>query len=281
MTNDLPQPQDENLPEILSPEEQAALEKITGGEWGKYDRVAMAALSGIPWIGSLIGAAGTWSAEADATATSKVIYLWVKEHERKLRELAAALKDVFARFETFGKRIETRIQSEEYLSIVRKTFSTWDQVETIEKKDMLRKLIANAGGTEIVQDDWIRIFIEWIDQYNELHFRVIAEVYKQKRITRWQIWKNIKGEIPTDSSAEADMFKILMDDLTLGRVIRQERQINSAGQFLKERNTGPRGSTSSVMKSPFDNEEHYVLTELGNEFVRYVLTELTPQIESA
>lgn len=33
------------------------------------------------------------------------------------------------------------------------------------------------------------------------------------------------------------------------------------------------------MKSAFDNEERYVLTGLGTQFVHYAMNELTPRIE--
>ena len=80
-----------------------------------------------------------------------------------------------------------------------------------------------------------------------------------------------------DSSAEADLFKLLIDDLTLGRVIRQAREVNNAGQFEK-RPRAPRHPARGIMKSPFDDEEPYVLTELGEGFVSYVLTDLAPQL---
>jgi len=263
--------------DIVSKEEQAVLEKIIGGNWKKYTRVTMAALGILPWVGSLLGAAATLSSENDQEDTTKLLFLWIKEHEIKLKELGVTLNSIFGRFESFGERINQRIESEEYLGLVRKTFKKWDEAETLEKRDMLRKLITNAGGITVVQDDWVRMFLDWIEQYHELHFSIIAQIHKNPGITRYTMWMNIKGSIPKDNSSEADMFKLLIDDLTRGRVIRQRRKVNSAGQFLKK--TPQRGgSTSSVMESPFDNTDPYVLTELGTGFVQYVMNELTPQI---
>lgn len=263
---------------IISKEEQAALEAVSAAEWKKYTRVAMAALSSIPWVGSLIGAAATLSSENEQGNVNKITFIWIKEHEKKLKELSNTLNIIFERFEIFGDRINNRIESEEYMSLVRGTFKRWDNSETIEKKEMLRKLITNAGGISIAQDDWVRMFLDWIEQYHELHFRVIGEIHKKSGITRREIWMNIKGEIPTDSSAEADLFKLLIDDLTRGRVIRQKRDINIQGQFLKK-TPQPKGISTNVMESPFDTQDPYVLTELGSGFVQYVMNELTPQIE--
>ncbi len=263
--------------DVVSKEEQAIFERIVGGSWKKYTRVTMAALGILPWVGSLLGAAATLSSENDQEDTTKLLYLWIKEHEIKLKELRVTLNSVFSRFESFGERINQRIESEEYLGLVRMTFKKWDETETLEKRDMLRKLITNAGGITVVQDDWVRMFLDWIEQYHELHFSIIAQIHRFPNITRRMMWMNIKGSIPKDNSAEADMFKLLIDDLTRGRVIRQKREVNGLGQFYKKQRRESR--PSDFMESPFDVADQYVLTELGTGFVQYVMNELTSQIE--
>ncbi len=96
---------------------------------------------------------------------------------------------------------------------------------------MLRKLITNAGGLEMAQDDLVRMFLDWIDMYHEFHFSVIGEVYKRPRITRREIWTNLRGEVPRDDSEEADLFRLLIRDLSTGGVIRQERAKRPPGAF--------------------------------------------------
>lgn len=264
---------------ILSETERALLDKITGGNWKKYTRVTMAALGILPWIGSILGAVATLSSENEQGETNRLLYLWIKEHELKLKELSLLLQSVFARFDAFGDRIKARVESDEYISLVRKSIKMWDHAETMEKKEMLRKIITNAGGISIVQDDWVRMFLEWIEEYHELHFKVIGEIHRNPGISRRQMWLNIKGIIPRDDSAEADLFKLLIDDLTRGRVIRQRREVNAVGQFYKKSHQR-RSSSSDFMESPFDTEDPYVLTELGSGFVSYVMNELNVQIES-
>lgn len=123
------------------------------------------------------------------------------------------------------------------------------------------------------------MFIEWIDRYHEIHFKVIREIYSNPAVTRAAIWEAIYGDQPRDDSAEADLFKLLIDDLSTGHVIRQERQTNAAGQFIAVRRTGHRRRPgSSVLKSPFDDEKPYVLTELGKQFVHYTMDEIVPRI---
>jgi len=277
MKNEALENKDDNELEIISKEEQAVLEKIAGGNWKKYGRVVMAALGVLPWVGSILSATVTLSSEDDQGETNQLLFLWVKEHGIKLSELSRMLNSVFAQFESFGESLKERIESKEYIGIVRKAFKIWDGAETYEKKEKIRKLLTNAGGNAIVQDNWLHIFLDWIEKYNDLHFAVIAQIYTNPSITRKKIWLNIKGKIPTDSSDEADMFKLLIDDLTIGRVIRQRRETNSLGQFYKKERK-PKCHSSDVMDSPFDDEDLYVLTELGTGFVRYVMNELIPKI---
>ena len=146
---------------------------------------------------------------------------------------------------------------------------------------MLRKVIANAGGLTIAQDDLIRMFLEWINKYHEFHFAVIREVQKAGAdgITRAEIWSRIRGERPQDNSSEANLFTLLISDLSLGEVITQFREVNSEGQRMRQK--GQKRSSSSTMQSPFEDTKPYVLTGLGTEFVHYVMEELVPQIEKA
>ena len=271
----------EQDPVVVSGYEQAMLEAVTGGEWKKYTRVTMAALSGIPWVGSVISAAATLSSENEQGGVNSLLFLWVKEHEIKLKELGTTLNDMFIKFESFGDRIQERIESEEYIALVRKTFKAWDRSDTQEKKQLFKKIITNAGGMDLCSDDLIRLFIDWIDRYHEAHFSVIKEIYHNEGITRGAIWDNINSsakERPRDDSAEAGLFGYLIRELTMGGVIHQEKNINSSGQFIKSKRP-PQKHVSTTMESHFEDTKPYVLTELGKEFVHYVLVDLAQQIE--
>ena len=93
------------------------------------------------------------------------------------------------------------------------------------------------------------------------------------------IWMAIHGEIPREASAEADLFRLLIYDLSTGRVIRQERDTNQLGQFLRKR--APRkGTLPSTMESAFEDMKPYILTELGKQFVHYTMTEVVPRIQN-
>lgn len=262
--------------------EDALIERLTGGK-GKYVRFVLAVLSSIPWVGGLLSAMSGFSAEKGQQKINELQKLWIQEHQEKTEDLAATIHEVIDRLDGFGDEIEDRLQSPEYLSLVKKAFKSWDDADTQEKRELLRKLITNAAASaHLVPDDLIRLFINWINQYHETHFMVLREIYQNPGITRGQIWGKIYGERVAENSSEADLFKYLISELSIGHVIRQERQTDESGNFLRNKpNPRPKGGNArTTMESAFEDTKSYELTELGARFVHYVLDDVVPRIET-
>jgi hypothetical protein len=262
----------------LEAAEDALTNQLGSGSKRKYARFLVAALSSIPWIGGVIAASASLSAEIEQGKLNELHRLWLSEHQQKVRELIGALTDILGRLENFGSEIDERIQSPEYLNLVKRCFRSWDEAETQDKKQMLKKLVTNAGTIKLCADDLVRLFIAWIDQYHETHFLVIKEIYKHPGITRARIWDNIHGPRPREDSAEADLFRYLIRDLSTGGVIRQERETDAFGNFYKRETGGHRAASSRTMESSFEDTKPYVLTALGKQFVHYVMEDVVPQI---
>jgi hypothetical protein len=133
---------------------RAEIEKAeASGTKRPIETFVLAALSSIPWIGSFLSAAASLRSEEETNQHNYLQMLWVEEHQRKLIELARLLEEICSRFERLGSEIDQRIQSEGYLSIVRKTFRTWDDSDMEEKPRMLGNVVINAGGTRSCPDD--------------------------------------------------------------------------------------------------------------------------------
>lgn len=223
-----PDPADTRL---VEPSSGAFIDRLAGGRGRKYMRFIMAALGSIPWVGGVIAATASLGAERDQEKITDLQKLWLEEHKEKVRELGATLNDIFERLDSMGPEIQDRIESAEYLALVKKSFRSWDEADTQDKKQMLKKLIANAGAKNLCPDDLIRLFINWIDLYHEAHFLVIKQIYKRPAITRAEIWDSINPSRPRDDSSEADLFRYLIRDLSTGGVIRQERETDTDGRF--------------------------------------------------
>lgn len=258
--------------------QEALTEKLGGSRAKKYMRFVVAALSSIPWVGGLFAASASLSAEKSQEEINELHRMWLTEHQEKARELSSAFVEIFSRLESLGDEIQERIESPEYLNLVKKCFRSWDEADTQDKKQMLKKLITNASAIKLCSDDLVRLFIAWIDQYHETHFLVIKEVYRHPGSTRAQIWDRIRGVRPREDSAEADLFKYLIRDLSTGGVIRQERETDGLGNFYKKERSPSRESSSRVMESAFEGTKPYVLTALGKQFVHYVMEDVVPQI---
>jgi hypothetical protein len=163
---------------------------------------------------------------------------------------------------------------------MKKAFRNWSGTESAQKQEYIRNILCNAAGASMVSDDVVSLFIEWLQRYSEFHFAVIGEIYRNPGSTRAEIWDNLgKGSVREDS-AEADLFKLLVRDLSTGGIIRQRRDTDNDGNFYTKQRVraARRGTGQRVMKSAFDDSEDYFLTSLGQQFVHYAMNGLTVKI---
>lgn len=242
-----------------------------------FEAFFMAAMSSIPWVGGFISAMSQFFLDKDDVNKDNLQMKWMKEHLKKIRLLEETMKNIEDRFNLIGEQISDRIQSEDYLELVRKSFRVWDNADTDEKRKYVANVITNACATQLASDDVVRLFIDWLDDYHEAHFAVIREIFNKPGVTRYAIWESIKGEFPREDSAEADLFKMLIRDLSTGGVIRQKREVTSNGQFIK-RQTKTHSTHSGIMESAFEDSKPYELTELGKQFVHYAITDIVPRL---
>ncbi len=255
------------------------LVKTSSTNWQRaVEKFISAALGSIPWVGGFISAAADLKFEEKGTKENDLQTRWLEEHTKRLAQLSESINYVTSRFETLGEQIQERIQSEEYLDIVRRAYRAWDRADTDEKRKYVANLVSNAGGTKLTSDDVIRLFVDWLDTYHEAHLAVIREIYRKPGSTRYDIWESLNGTFPREDSAEADLYRMLIRDLSTGGVIRQERATTADGQFLRKPHTIHRGIASTTMESSFEDTKPYVLTELGKQFVHYTISEIVPRI---
>jgi hypothetical protein len=239
------------------------------------EKFILAALGSIPWVGGFISALVSIKTDESKNKSDELQTKWLKEHENKLVHLGITIKDIIGRFESLGDEINERIQSQEYLDIVRKAFRVWEKSDTQQKRGYVANIISNSASTNLCSDDVIRLFIDWLDNYHEIHFLIIREIFQKPQVTRYGIWESVSGEFPQDDSAEADLFKLIIRDLSTGGVIRQERETNLYGQFVRSSSRQRRGNT---LESAFEDTKPYVLTELGRQFVHYTMNDVVTRI---
>jgi len=247
------------------------------------EKFVLAALGSIPWFGGFLSAAASYKAEEGSIRQDSLQTQWLEEHHQKLMLLKSTLEEVQRRFDSFGKAVEDRLQSDEYLGLVRKAFRLWNEADTAEKRRYAANLIVNAAGTRVCSDDVVRLFLDWLELYHEAHFAVVREIYHNPGSSRYEVWTAIYGEVlPREDSAEADLFKLLIRDLSTGGVLRQERDVNAVGQFVRKKPRRTRRvSAQSTMESAFEDSKPYVLTELGKQFVHYTMSEVVARIGDA
>jgi len=236
----------------------------------------------VPFAGGLFSAAaGIWS-ENDQQRVNHFLQQWLKMIEDEIKEKEKTVLEIMARLDMQDEKTNERLQSKEYQSLLKKTFREWAGAESEDKRTCIRNILANAAACSIVSDDVVRLFIDWIGLYSELHFKVIAVIYRHHSdgISRGNVWRESGKAVVREDSADADLFKLLIRDLSTGGVIRQHRQVDYNGNFIpKTPQHRPKGSGPKSITSAFDDEDLYELTELGKQFVHYAMTDLPLKIE--
>lgn len=251
---------------------------LDGSKYRKYGRFVFAALGSIPWVGGLLGAVAALNAENEQGEVNQLLRRWVEEHQEKVEDLGRTIASMSERLDQLGDDVEPRLQDESYLSLVRRGFRVWDEASTDTKRDYVRRTLTNAASTKLCSDDVVRIFLDWISRYDEVHFRVIRVLFKNPGATRGLIWEQIDGADVREDSAEADLFKLLVFDLSTGHVLRQVRRTTDHGDFLVKPRTRRNVQRKTTLESAFEDSKPYELTALGQQFVTYVLNETVPRI---
>lgn len=262
-------------------ERNNAVELPTEGKVARYSRGAMQAIGGaVPFAGGVFSAiAGAWS-DGEQDKVNRFFEHWVRMLQDELKEKEETIMEIMARLDLQDEAIADRIESKEYQSLVKKTFREWAGAESEEKRVYIRNILSNAAASNVSSDDVVRMYIDWINQYSEMHFQVIGAIYNSDGITRGAIWQKIGRGKVRENSADADLYKLLFRDLSTGGIIRQHRKVDRFGNFIpKPTKRRPKGSGSKPPVSAFDENEGYELTELGKQFVHYAMSELPPKIE--
>jgi len=250
------------------------------GKVAKISRGALSVIGGaVPFAGGVFSAiAGAWS-EGEQEKVNSFFQHWIQMLKDELKEKEETIIEIMARIDLQDEEIAKRVESKEYQSLVKKTFREWSGAESDDKRVYIRNILSNAASTKVSSDDVIRMYIDWINLYSDMHFQVISAIYNSDGITRAEIWNKIGKKVVREDSADADLYKLLIRDLSMGSIIRQYRETDYNGNFIaKPTQRRPKGSGKKVV-SAFDTEEGYVLTGLGKQFVHYAMTELPLKIE--
>ncbi len=247
---------------------------------GKAGRAGLNIAAGaIPFVGGVLAAiAAAWGESSQAHADA-IMRQWLEMLQDELREKGQTIAEIMARLDMQDEETLRRVESPEYQALLKKSFRKWSSIDSEGKREKIRNILSNAAATKLVSDEVVSLFIDWIDTYSDFHFEVVGQVYNNSGITRGQVWNALGKPRVSENSAEADLYKMLIRDLSMGGVMRQHRETDYFGNFIKK--PTQKGQTNTGVKtmiSAFDNTEQYELTELGKQFVHYAMNELAPRL---
>jgi hypothetical protein len=235
----------------------------------------------IPVIGGVFSAtASAWEGH-DQDRANNFFKHWLRMLFDEMKEKEQTIVEIMSRLDMQDANVAERMESPEYQSLVKKAFREWSGAESEDKRTLIRNILANAAASKIVSDDVIKLFLEWLGKYSELHFKVIAVIYKNVGITRGEIWRQLGKSPVREDSSEADLFKLLIRDLNMGEIVRQHRETDYEGNYVlktpAKRSPG-QSAGQRTAKSAFDEEEQYELSGIGKQFVHYAMTDLPLKI---
>ena len=234
----------------------------------------------IPFAGGILSAAASAWSDHDQEKVNSFLKHWLRMLQAEMREKEQTIFEIVARLDLQDEKIAARMESAEYQSLLRKAFREWSSAESEEKRKLVRNILANAAATDVVSDAVVKMFLDWLKTYSELHFEVIGAIYNSSGITRGGIWQKLGRATVREDSADADLYKLLIRDLSMGGIIRQHVERDYYGSPIRQTASRPRGSGPKPPVSAFDENEPYELTELGQQFVHYAMTDLPLRIEA-
>ena len=148
----------------------------------------------IPLVGGLLSAAsGAWS-EREQEKINSFFEHWLKTLQDEMPEKAQTILEIMARLDMNDDKTAERVASPEYQALIRKAFRDWAGAESETKRTFVRNILAHAADKSITTDDVVRMFLQWINMYSELHFAVIASIYNDFGVTRARIWEKVGKE---------------------------------------------------------------------------------------
>lgn len=263
----------------------SAVGKTLGAHAGGEAGAQAGELAGSVAGGAISGAIGA-SSEKNQRKINQIFHIWLKTQADQLEEIGKTMFEIMNKLDLEDERVKERLESPEYLSLIKKCFRDWSAAESEEKRQLITQLLINAAGAHITTDDRVSLFVTWIDTYSEGHFKVVRAIYNRAGSTRKDIWLRMnpadgEADMPREDSSEADLFKLYMHDLTMGHIIRQHRETDYYGNFIPQPRA-KRGSGSGFSyTSAFDESKQYELTQLGEQFVHYTMSEYVKKIASS
>jgi hypothetical protein len=250
---------------------ETALHSGAGPQIARYALGFLGGLTQNPFaLEAQSGRSGEWT-EADQAKVAGLFQNWLKLQAAEITQIGTILYAVISRLDLENAKITERIESPAYLQLVKRAFRDWSTAESEEKNHLISNLLVKAATSSLCSDDVVRLFLKWIEDCSTGHLAVFKEISKHSGLTRKQIWSALHSSTVPEESAETDLYRTYVSDLTMNHLIRQHRLKDYYGNYIQERRKKP-APGQKVSSSAFDDERQYELTELGVWFGSYTLS---------
>jgi hypothetical protein len=198
-----------------------------GGKAGGAARFALNTAAGaIPFVGGI-------PAEREQARINDFLKHLADMLAAEMKEKTQTILELTARIDMQVEKTAERIRSEEYQSLLRKAFRDWAGTESEEKRVLVRNPLSNAAASTLASDDAVKLFLQWIKDYSELHFAIVGAVYNSVGITRGGVWEKLDRRPVREDSSDAE-FRLMFRDLSTGGLVRQHSETHWQSNFLSK-----------------------------------------------
>lgn len=144
----------------------------------------------VPLVGGVLASISAAWSEHDQDRVNDFLRYRQQLLENEIKEQLQTINEIMQRLEKIHGDVSERIKSSEFQSLVEKSFRNWSDINTQAKREYIRNILVNAASTNISSDEVVRLFIEWLYRYSDLHFQVIACIYRHPNgISRGEVWR--------------------------------------------------------------------------------------------
>lgn len=128
-----------------------------------------------PYVGGLIAAVKGAYQDHQQEKANNFIHNWISMIQDEMKEKQQTIIEIMARIDLQDEQIGQKVSSSEFQSLSKKAFRDWGAAESEDKRVYIRNILSNtaADKSNAYSYDVIRMFLDWIKTYSDLHFNVV------------------------------------------------------------------------------------------------------------
>jgi hypothetical protein len=165
---------------------------------------------------------------------------------------------------TKSVRIEDLQENEKFISVLTGATIVAIKTHNQQKKEMLKNAVVNSVTNTSINDDFAALFVRYIDELTISHISLLEKMHSSaNELQKIEKFEELYESL-VSTKENKDTFKFLCEDLILRGLVRISQGILNPNDLYET-------DGETFEKEGEDNRPKVKITELGNEFLKFVL----------